>query len=64
MGGAVRTSASIIPRSVRRPEGHALANAVDLHIELNAVIFEDGLLIGPDDHSRLTDLFSTYVQAK
>jgi hypothetical protein len=41
-----------------------LANAVDLHIELNAVIFADGLLIGADDHSTLRDLFSTYVQAK
>jgi len=41
-----------------------LANAVDLHIELNAVIFGDGSLIGADDHSNLSDLFSTYVQAK
>ena len=41
-----------------------LANAVDLHIELNAVIFADGLLIGADDHAILSDLFSTYVQAK
>jgi hypothetical protein len=41
-----------------------LANAVDLHIELNAVIFADGTLIGADDQSALTDLFSTYVQAK
>jgi hypothetical protein len=41
-----------------------LANAVDLHIELNAVIFADGLLIGADDHSSLSDLFSTYIRAK
>jgi len=41
-----------------------LAHAVELHIELNAVIFADGTLIGPDDQSALTDLFSTYVQAK
>ena len=41
-----------------------LASAVDLHVELNAVIFADGLLVGPDDQSTLTDLFSTYVQAK
>ena len=41
-----------------------LAHAVDLHIELNAVIFADGTLVGPDDQSALTDLFSTYVQAK
>ena len=41
-----------------------LAHAVDLQIELNAVIFADGTLIGADDQSALTDLFSTYVQAK
>jgi hypothetical protein len=41
-----------------------LANAVELHIELNAVIFADGTLIGADDQSTLTDLFSTYVRAK
>lgn len=41
-----------------------LANAVELHVELNAVIFADGLLLGADDHSTLSDLFSTYVQAK
>ena len=41
-----------------------LADAVELHIELNAVIFADGTLIGPDDQSALTDLFSTYVRAK
>jgi hypothetical protein len=41
-----------------------LADAVDLHIELNAVIFDDGTLIGADDESALRDLFSAYVQAK
>jgi hypothetical protein len=41
-----------------------LAGAVELSIELNAVIFADGTLIGADDQSALTDLFSTYVQAK
>jgi hypothetical protein len=41
-----------------------LADAVDLHIELNAVIFADGTLIGADDESALRDLFSAYVQAK
>ena len=40
-----------------------LANAVELRIAVNAVIFADGLLIGADDHSILSDLFSTYVQA-
>jgi hypothetical protein len=34
-----------------------LADAVDLHIELNAVIFADGTLIGADDESALRDLF-------
>lgn len=41
-----------------------LAHAVDLHIELNAVIFADGTLIGADDQSALTDLFAAYVQEK
>ena len=41
-----------------------LASAVDLHIGLNAVIFADGTLIGADDRSALTNLFSVYVQAK
>jgi hypothetical protein len=41
-----------------------LADAVDLHIELNAVIFADGTLIGADDESALRDLFSAYVRAK
>ena len=41
-----------------------LANAVDLQIELNAVIFADGTLIGADHQSALTDLFSSYVRAK
>lgn len=41
-----------------------LANAVDLHIELNAAILADGRVLGPDDQSALSNLFSTYVQAK
>lgn len=41
-----------------------LRNAIDLHIELNAVIFADGTLIGADDQARLAELFSTYVLAK
>jgi len=41
-----------------------LRNAVDLHVELNAVIFADGTLIGADDQATLGELFSTYVQAK
>jgi hypothetical protein len=41
-----------------------LADAVDLRIELNGVIFADGTLVGADDQSALSDLFSTYVRAK
>jgi hypothetical protein len=41
-----------------------LAGAVDLHIALNAVIFADGTLVGADDQSKLSDLFSAYVRAK
>jgi hypothetical protein len=41
-----------------------LADAIDLHIELNAVIFADGTLVGPDDESMLSDLFSASVSAK
>jgi hypothetical protein len=41
-----------------------LVDAVDLHIELNAVIFADGTLVGADDQSTLNDLFSTYLRAK
>jgi hypothetical protein len=41
-----------------------LAGAVELHIDLNAVIFADGTLVGADDGSKLADLFSTYVRAK
>ena len=41
-----------------------LANALDLQIELNAVIFADGTLVGPDDETALSDRFSTYLRAK
>jgi len=41
-----------------------LANAIELRIELNAVIFADGTLIGPDDDAWLEQIFSTYVQEK
>ena len=41
-----------------------LADAVELHIDLNAVIFADGTLVGADDESQLVDLFSTYVREK
>ena len=41
-----------------------LRDAIDLTIELNAVIFADGTLVGPDDDSQLTDLFSAYLRAK
>jgi hypothetical protein len=41
-----------------------LANATELHIELNAVIFADGRIIGPDPNGELSGLFSEYVSAK
>jgi hypothetical protein len=41
-----------------------LADAADLRIELNAAIFGDGTLVGPDDDSWLADLFTAYVQEK
>jgi hypothetical protein len=41
-----------------------LRSAVELHIELNAVIFADGTLVGADAQATLAALFSRYVQAK
>jgi hypothetical protein len=41
-----------------------LKHATELRIELNAAIFADGTLLGPDDDSWLADLFSSYVKAK
>lgn len=41
-----------------------LANAMELHIELDAVIFDNGALIGPDQNGWLSGLFSDYVAAK
>jgi len=41
-----------------------LANAVDVHIRLEAVIFDDGTLVGPDEGSQLKQHFSLMVQAK
>ena len=41
-----------------------LKNATELRIELNAAIFGDGTLVGPDDDSWLSDLFSSYVSTK
>jgi len=41
-----------------------LANATDLRIELNAAIFDDGTLVGPDDESWLEEGFAAYVEAK
>lgn len=41
-----------------------LENATALRIELNGAIFSDGTLVGPDDDSWLSDLFSSYVSAK
>jgi hypothetical protein len=52
-----------LPQFVDR-KNEDLADGTALQIDLNAVIFADGTLIGPDDESRLADLFSTYVRAK
>lgn len=41
-----------------------LAGAVSLEIDLNAVIFADGTLVGDDDESKLELLFDGYVRAK
>jgi hypothetical protein len=41
-----------------------LANASELHIEVDAVIFDDGTLIGHDPDGWLRGLFSEYVAAK
>ncbi len=41
-----------------------LDGASALTIDLNAVIFADGTLVGADDGHQLADLFSTYVRAK
>jgi hypothetical protein len=41
-----------------------LRNASELRIELNAAIFSDGTLVGPDDGSWLSELFSSSVRAK
>jgi hypothetical protein len=41
-----------------------LAGAVNLEVSLDAVIFDDGTLIGADEESRLSNLFSAYVRAK
>ena len=41
-----------------------LANALELQIALDAVIFADGTLVGPDEEAALSERFSTYVRAK
>jgi len=41
-----------------------IANATTLRIELDAVIFEDGTLVGPDSNATLRDLFTACVSAK
>jgi len=41
-----------------------MTNATDLRIELNAAIFEDGTLVGPDDDSWLRETFSAHVEGK
>jgi hypothetical protein len=41
-----------------------LGNALELQIALDAVIFVDGTLVGPDEETALSDRFSNYVRAK
>jgi hypothetical protein len=43
---------------------HAVAKATTLRIALDAVIFDDGTLIGPDRQRALQDLFGGLVSAK
>jgi len=52
-----------LPQFVTETE-QRLAHATELHIELDAVIFADGRLIGRDPDSWLSGLFSEYVSAK
>jgi hypothetical protein len=52
-----------LPQFVAQKE-RVLADAVTLRIDLNAAIFADGTLVGPDDESWLEQLFATYVGAK
>jgi hypothetical protein len=41
-----------------------LADAADVHIRLDAVIFDDGTLVGTDEQSQLKQHFSLMVQAR
>lgn len=47
-----------------RERDRAVEGAVDVAIELDAVIFDDGRLIGPDEDGWLSGLFGAYVAAK
>jgi len=53
-----------ILRQFAAEKDRILRNAVELQIDLNAVIFEDGTLIGPDDDAKLAAMFSAYVEEK
>jgi len=52
-----------LPQFVIQKE-RMLADATELHIELDAAIFEGAQLIGPDPDGWLSGLFSEYVSAK
>jgi hypothetical protein len=52
-----------LPQFVTEKE-QLLADATTLHIDVNAGIFADGTLIGPDNESWLEGLFSACIQAK
>jgi hypothetical protein len=52
-----------IPQFITEKD-RTLAHAIELRIELNAAILDDGALLGPDDESWLSNNFSAYVQTK
>jgi hypothetical protein len=47
-----------------RERDRAVEDALDVAIELDAVIFDDGRLIGPDEGEWLSGLFSAYMREK
>lgn len=52
-----------LPQFVKEKD-QTLANAVTLQIDLDAAVFDDGTLIGPDEESWVADNFGEYVRAK
>ena len=52
-----------LPQFVTKKE-HELADVIELRIELDAAIFDDGTLVGVDENNWLSELFSNHVQEK